>query len=128
MKKRKNQGQSLIEVLTALAIAILIIVALVAGVTYAIRNLTHARNQALATQYAQEGLERARQERDTKASAFFDNDYCDGWDDHPGIFTRDWDCTYNSSPKYMDVVVTVSWNEGGKSHSTVLTTRLTDWR
>jgi type II secretory pathway pseudopilin PulG len=136
MKKLKNRGQSLIEVLTALAIAVLVIIALVAGVTFAIRNLTHAKNQALATQYAQEGLEMARKARDVNPTAFFVADLCDSWDIQPvdGIFHRTWDCSYNSgdvddpSDDSMDITVVVSWDEGAKTQTTTLVTKLTNWR
>ena len=125
MKKRKKQGQSLIEVLTALAIVILVIVALVAGVTYAIRNLTYAKNQALATQYAQEGLEAARKMRDEDPETFFQDGFCNA-DDPLGIFHRTRSCIYDSGNDWMDVTVTVSWD--GDTKTTTLKTGLSNWR
>ena len=125
MKKRKDQGQSLIEVLTALAISIMVVVALVAGVTYAIRNLTYAKNQSLATQYAQEGLEAARKMRDEDPNTFFNDGSCDV-NDPLGIFTRERLCAYDSDNDWMDVTVTVKWDEGTKT--TTLETKLTNWR
>ncbi|MCJ7792877.1 MAG: hypothetical protein MUP45_02780 [Candidatus Marinimicrobia bacterium] len=125
MKRLKNQGQSLIEVLTALAIAVLVIVALVAGVTYAVRNLTYAKNQALATQYAQEGLEAARRMRDEDPETFFQDGFCNA-DDPLGIFHRTRSCVYDSGNDWMDVTVVVSWN--AEENMTTLETRLTNWR
>ena len=125
MKKRKNQGQSLIEVLTALAIAILVIVTLVAGVTYAIRNLTHAKNQALATQYAQEGIELARKARDESPATFFTDGSCN-IEEPLGVFSRERWCVLDG--EMMDVRVVVSWSEGSKTHATTLETKLSNWR
>lgn len=63
--KRGQQGQSLIEVLAALAIAVLVILALVHITTISIKNAAFARNQALATKYAQEAMEWLRSQRDS---------------------------------------------------------------
>lgn len=63
--KNNEEGQSLIEVLASLVIAILIIGALINAVTASIRNAQFAKNSSLATKYAQEGMEFIRSQRDT---------------------------------------------------------------
>lgn len=68
---RSERGQSLFEVVLALAIATIIIVAMVALASLAIRNSNFSRNKTLATRYSQEATEWLRGERDTDFDAFF---------------------------------------------------------
>src|SRR4030043_2346790 len=70
MTKKMEKGQSLFEIVLALAIATLIVVALVALASSAIRNSTFAKNKALATRYSQEATEWLRGERDTNWDIF----------------------------------------------------------
>jgi Tfp pilus assembly protein PilV len=134
-KRAKISGQSLIEVLAALGVAILVVLGLVVGVTYAIRNVTFAKNQVLATKYAQEWIEEARSLRDENPRVFFaDTSTCQIEDNDPdgrGIFTRDRTCalsTLASGKKRMLVEVTVEWTEGGHEHTTTIETHLTSWK
>lgn len=66
-----NRGQSLFEVVLALAISVLIIVALVALAASAIRNTTFSKNKTLATRYSQEATEWLRGERDADWTVFY---------------------------------------------------------
>lgn len=67
----ENQsGQALIEALLALAFVVVIITAVVIAVINALNNTTFTKNQNLATQYAQEGLDIARNMKDTKYDEF----------------------------------------------------------
>jgi hypothetical protein len=68
---RNLKGQSLFEVVLALAIATIIIVAMVALASSAIRNSNFSRNKTLATRYSQEATEWLRGERDTDFDTFF---------------------------------------------------------
>ena len=68
---RRQSGQSLFEVVLALAIATIIIVAMVALASSAIRNSNFSRNKTLATRYSQEATEWLRGERDTNFDTFF---------------------------------------------------------
>lgn len=65
-------GQSLFEIIMALAIATLIIVAIVALAATSIRNTTFSKNKTLATRYSQEAVEWLRGERDADWETFFD--------------------------------------------------------
>ncbi len=67
---RKN-GQSLIEVIVAMAVAIIITSGLLVAVIVAVRNSQFAKNQVQATKFAQEGMENARQERDSDWDTFW---------------------------------------------------------
>lgn len=68
---RRERGQSLFEIVLALAIATIIIVAMVALASSAIRNSNFSKNKTLATRYSQEATEWLRGERDTDFDAFF---------------------------------------------------------
>lgn len=59
-----HKGQSLVEVIIALAFATIIIIALVTITIKSIRSATFARNNSQATKFAQEGLEWIRSQRD----------------------------------------------------------------
>ncbi len=63
-------GQSLFEIMLALAISTLIVIALVALTSNAIRNSTFSKNKSLATRYSQEATEWLRGERDADFDAF----------------------------------------------------------
>lgn len=70
-KQTKSQGgQALIEALLALAFAVAIITAVVIVVINALNNTTFTKNQNLATQYAQEGLDIARSMKDSDYDGF----------------------------------------------------------
>lgn len=73
------KGQTLIEVLIALAVAVLIISAISIAVVSSLNNAIFSKNQNLATQYAQEGMEVMRRVKTTKWSefnAYTSGDYC----------------------------------------------------
>ncbi|MBI3069818.1 MAG: hypothetical protein HYY87_00750, partial [Candidatus Levybacteria bacterium] len=52
-----QKGQTLIEVLLALGTAVVVLSATVVAVLSALNNAQFSKNQSLATQYAQEGME-----------------------------------------------------------------------
>lgn len=56
-----QKGQSLIEAMVALGAAVLVVSAITIAVVSALNNVQYAKNQNLATQYAQQGLENMRQ-------------------------------------------------------------------
>lgn len=67
---RTESGQSLFEIVLALAITTLIIIAIVALTATSIRNTTFSKNKTLASRYSQEATEWLRGERDADFSAF----------------------------------------------------------
>jgi len=60
----RQEGQSFFEVVIALGIVSLILVAIVAPATVSIRNTASSRNKALATRHTQEAVEWLRGQRD----------------------------------------------------------------
>lgn len=87
-------GQSLIEALLALAFAVVIITAVVIAVITSLNNTTFTKNQNLASQYAQEGIDIARNMRDSSYAEFKalpnNKSYCAGAD---GKLSTDSFCT-----------------------------------
>ena len=73
MKKKylNQEGQSLIEVVIALAVAVLVLLALVGITISSINNASFSRNQSLATKYAKQVMEEIRNHRETVPWADF---------------------------------------------------------
>ena len=72
-EKQQNfeAGQSLFELVVAVAVSALIISALVSLATLSIGNSIFSKNKALAANYAQEATEWLRGQRDNNADTFF---------------------------------------------------------
>ena len=62
-----QKGQSLVEVVIALGIAVIIVIAFTNATIASVRNSQFSKNQNLATKYAQETLEVVRAVRDQNA-------------------------------------------------------------
>lgn len=124
--KISKTGQSLVEVLAALAVVILVILALMAIITTSIRNSTFAKNQSLASRYARESIEGARKLRDGNKEEFF----AGGTDCNKTFTIVPFDiervCDLVNEEK-MEVKVTVSWPDSKGEHQSKLTTYLTKW-
>ena len=69
-KWKMENGQSLFEVVVALAISALVIVALVSLTTNSIRTSTYSKNNSLATTYANQAIEWLRGQRDSNIAIF----------------------------------------------------------
>jgi len=139
---KKNQGQSLVEVLVALGISVLVILALAHVTTIAIKNATFSRNQAQATKYAQEAMEWLRSERDKKWIDFANRADVDGrtycfnslaWTNGScstfgleGSFKREAVLT-KESDEQIKADVTVSWQDGEQIHKSKLSSYFTKW-
>lgn len=140
MNINKKNGQSLVEVVIAVAISILIIGGLLAAVTMALRSAKFAQNQATATKYAQEGMEAVRSIRDSNWSSLNTNgnyglQYIGGWlfsgsSDTPATgFTRivTIDDAVPPDSNKKKITVTVSWSDAsGANHQSRLTTYYTN--
>lgn len=75
---RNQLGQSLIEALVALGAAVIVISAVVIAVISAQNNADFSKNQNLATQYAQQGMEILRQQSESSWTTFsaYSGTYC----------------------------------------------------
>lgn len=75
----RQEGQLLIEAIVAMALVGIIITGLVTALTYSVNNTNVSKDQNLATSYAQEGLDIARNMKDSNSSTFFtlaNGSYC----------------------------------------------------
>ena len=142
--EKYSSGQSLFEVVLALAISTIILVAVISLVTVAIRNSSFSKNKTLAGRHAQEVMEWLRGERDESWDDFSNNAaisvWCmktPSWDSVgqcpatgfiPGtIFKREVAFT-DINPANIESKVRVYWEEAGKSHEVETITNFTDWR
>ncbi len=143
----RAEGQTLLELVIAIGVVAIVVTGLVVAATSSLRYGQESRTRTLAVSYAQEGLELARQIRDTQSSAAFiaysgsgTKDWClnqaDAWaqDDGSGCgpivsgspYTRTVTFTWDGTT--MTVLSSVSWVLGGTQASTQLKTYLTLWR
>lgn len=153
VKRNQNSGQSLFELVLAIAVIGLIVVGVVILSTNAIRNTTFARNKTLGSRYAQEALEWLRNQRNTDPTNFRSrvttfNTYCLdtlGWGNvnacgsseyianttfrRQVVFsTTSQNNTKGESVAIINVSVTVSWVDSQGTHSVRSGTDLTDLR
>lgn len=130
-----KNGQSLIEVLVSMTVAILVITGLVGAVLVAVRNTQFAKNQSLATKYAQEGMENTRQLRDTDWAVFWGKRGTID-EENPIPNTRfvkriTFEDISGGNNDKMKVTVTVSWTDSSGIHKSELISYFTKsalWR
>ncbi len=70
-----SKGQTLIEVMLALAIAVVILSAITVAVISALGNAQFSKDQNIATQYAQQAMESMRRIRDNSSWSTFQSSY-----------------------------------------------------
>ena len=136
---KRRAGQSLVEAIVAVGIAILVITGLVVLAVGAVRTATLSRNRSLAVQYGQEGVEALRSIRD--------RDYTElpasggpyrvvwtgtEWDTLAGtesveIFTRSFTVS-EPTPGKLRFDLAVTWTDSAGDHDVTLSTYLADWR
>lgn len=71
--KQGQKGQTLIEVVAALTVSVAIVTALTITILTALNNVQFSKNQNLAAQYAQQGMEVMRQLRNSNWDTFNKN-------------------------------------------------------
>lgn len=67
---KKQAGQTLLEILLAFGVSVLVLSAVVFGITTSLSNTQYTKNQNLANSYAQEGMAVVRQIRDSSWNNF----------------------------------------------------------
>lgn len=77
--KKIEAGQSLFELVVAIAISALIIVAIVSLTTNSIQNSNFSKNKALAATYAQQATEWLRGQRDSDINTFVTASQTSAW-------------------------------------------------
>jgi len=147
--KKLVRGQSLFELVLAIAISALIIVAIVSLATLSIRNSSFSKNKALAATYAQEATEWLRGQRDSDIDAFILHATTPsclqdlGWT-HPAVnpasdctdrisgttFNRwvTFDETVQGGKTIVEADVVVSWMDSQGVHEVKNATNFSDWR
>lgn len=146
-----EKGQSLFEVIVALGISALIIVALVSLASNSIQNANFSKNKTLAATYAQEASEWLRQQRDSDPATFFDtnttiqlvprcfndlnwNGYIGGCAEGDFIsntpFVREITFTQDTttSKTVIQADITISWTDSQGLHVITNSTSFSDWR
>lgn len=132
------KGQTLIEALVALGAAVIIVSAITIVVISALNNAQFSKNQNLATQFAQQGMEIMRQMRDSNWGTFdeLSRAYCldkgsnmpvpkapiAGCGQNVDVFVREVDIEKNSSScsDATKITVIVFWNDAKCTSSTNL--------
>lgn len=135
----REKGQSLVEVIAALAVLVIVVLSLVGVNTRSVYNASFAREQSLATQYAQEIVEKIRAYRDKNTWAAFTAS-CEsipGFGTLPSPFNPpSVDCYLPGNPsnncendnERCEVKVVVEWIDAHGAHQSELVTILTSWR
>ncbi len=140
-----SKGQSLFEVVTALGVVTVIIVALVALASSSIHNSNFSKDKALATRYSQEATEWLRGERDTNWDIFAAKALTSTWClpslswISASVGTCDNEFIPNTlfqreiyfniiDAKTIEVQTVVSWEDSKGVHQVNSATTLTDWR
>jgi Tfp pilus assembly protein PilV len=148
--KNKEKGQSMFELVVAIAICALIIVAIVSLTTVSINNSSYSKNKALASTYAQQATEWLRGQRDSNIDTFIANATTPAWCLQDLGFTRPAvnpavDCTgkitntpfvrwvsFNTSLQggktVVEADITVSWSDSQGTHTVKSATNFSDWR
>jgi type II secretory pathway pseudopilin PulG len=140
MKKIQYTGQSLFEVIFAVAIAALVLLAIVSLSSRSITTSDYSKNNALATKYALEATEWLRQERDTSWSSFYARNgstydiggSSPGWGNANPITGTIFSRTVNLSSDTdgsgaIVAIVTVTWTDSQGTHTVTNTTKFTNW-
>lgn len=144
-KRASNSGQSLVEILVAIAVVTLVLVTLVAAVVMAIRGVRFSKEKIRANFLTQEGMEWIRSQRQEKGWADFEllatgagARYCLvdlSWDKLGSCsqsqvidtkFTREAVLTTAGSDGVKTEVTTI-WDEGGNQFTSRGETTLKQW-
>ncbi len=152
LKNKNYKGQSMFEMVLAIFIITMIIVAVVVLSTNSISNSLFSRNKTTANRYSQEAIEWLRSERDLDFENFKTNaigTYClqnplssSTWSntgacssseviDTNSIFKRDVVFTttaISASQNAVQAVVTTRWDDSRGTHEAIITTNFTDIR
>lgn len=141
-----SKGQTLFELIIALAVSVIIITGILRVVTISIQNANFAKSQVEATRLSQELLEWLRQERDDawgnvagRTGTWCFNRETIDWsqgkrssclaqDTVPGTIFRRQAQISSVSDTQLNIVVSVSWDDATGLHDSRLDTVFTDWR
>ena len=137
--KHQQRGQSLVEVMAALAVLVIVILALTRVVITSIRNTNFAKDRALATKYAQEAMETVRRHHEENNWPQFIADcnaHSISFDPLPAPFTLEipdchlpcdfppcsQPCT-SGDDDICEVAIVVTWQDGSVARQSNLTSQ-----
>jgi len=136
MKKNLlNSGQSLIELLVALTLIMLVVVAVVGLAAVSIKTSYFAKRETAAKRYAEEAMEWLREQKKSNWTDFLfeksnNTTYCFNslsWSSvgactttFGGIYKREATLLRSSDNKNVTVTVIVSWSDSSGTHETKL--------
>ena len=142
MNYKFNKGQSLFEVILALAVVALILVTVVSLAAFSVRNSSYSKNKTIAERYVQQAIEWLRGERDANSTTFFNRsgNYCIN-----NLSFISGQCSGNISgtvfkrelaiskttvnlKTVLKTEVIVSWSDGQGIHEARSITYFSDWR
>jgi type II secretory pathway pseudopilin PulG len=144
-----KRGQSMFELLVAVFVIAISLVAILGLVTGAIGNTTFSKERTQANKFTQEAAEWLRSERDTNWLTFKGKGDADGnkyclpdlmyWPTAttgtcgatiPNTnFTREAILIYNSSdPDIVEARIITSWTDSSGKHDSTVVTYFTNWR
>jgi len=156
-KELLYSGQSLLEVIFALVLVGLVVIAIVGLSTISIRNNIYSRNKTLAKRYAQEAIEWVRKKRDVGPWAYFysfsgdgsastyclsglNSEFGNSWTLGPSgscasdefisgtTFIRELKLTKKVGQDDTVIAeVVITWNDGQGDHKSQITTEFTKW-
>ncbi|MFC1649734.1 hypothetical protein ACFL2C_03430 [Patescibacteria group bacterium] len=131
-----NKGQSLFEVVFAIAIATVVLTGVVFLATSTIRNSTFSKNKAEATKFTQEAAEWLREQKDqnwdnlathiSPSRCLGDLNWASGCVIVGTIFSRSVSLTQVGDDIEAQVIVT--WTDGLGEHQVKSITTYTNWR
>lgn len=137
-------GQSLVEIIVAVAVSSLVLVGLLVGSVIGIRNVQLARNQSQATDFCREASEWLRSQKEVSWSQLWAHGssagatYClDSLDfSSPGScgsqqviddqFSRQAILTQDGQDK-LEIIITTSWEDSTGNHTETIQTYLTKY-
>ncbi len=147
-KLKRLKGQSLFEMIVAVLIVSLVMIALVSLSTKNLALTAYSRNKTLANRHSQEVLEWVRGERDRDWAAFVSHSNASGttwcvanlsWSSQGACSTSN--AIPNSTTPFLrsmtlrtsavntvDVTVITSWIDGSGTHESRASTVLTNWK
>lgn len=147
LNSRLQRGQSLFEVVIAIAVTAIIVVALVSLTSSAVRNATFSRNNTLASRYAQEATEWLRGQRDGDVDDFMNKSLIPTWCLSNLSWNQSGTCANNnvipgtlfvrqvnfirttvSGKVLVEARLRVSWQDTQGNHEVVSSTQFADWR
>lgn len=132
----RERGQSLFELIIALAVTALVMIGIVSLTAVAVRNSTFARNETLANRNLLKASEWLRQQRDEYWTNLSDNlgysclgdlNWVSGCQIPGTVFSRDV-TLLQISPTTIKADITVTWTDAQGLHEVSTVAQYTNWQ